>query len=53
MALSLKVLELGKILVTKGNSSSVSDVGVASEVVLAATRGAAMNVLINLINVQL
>ena len=52
MYLSLKVLELGKNLVTKGNPSSVSDVGVASEVALAATRGAAMNVLINLINIE-
>ena len=52
MSLSLKVLELGKNLVTKGNPSSVSDVGVASEVALAATRGAAMNVLINLINIE-
>ncbi len=52
MSLSLKVLELGKNLVTKGNPSSVSDVGVASEVALAATRGAAMNVLINLISIE-
>ena len=52
MSLSLKVLELGKNLVTKGNPSSVSDVGVASEVALAATRGAGMNVLINLINIE-
>ena len=52
MSLSLKVLELGKNLVTKGNPSSVSDVGVASEVALAATRGAEMNVLINLINIE-
>jgi len=52
MSLSLKVLVLGKNLVTKGNPSSVSDVGVASEVALAATRGAAMNVLINLINIE-
>jgi len=39
-------------LVKKGNPNSVSDVGVAGEVALAAVRGACMNVLINLSGVK-
>ena len=47
-SLCLRILEIAKILVEKGNPNSVSDVGVASEVALSGVRGAAMNVLINL-----
>lgn len=46
--LSLTILEIANDLVRKGNPNSVSDVGVAGEVALAAVRGACMNVLINL-----
>ena len=46
--LSLSVLEIAGELVKKGNPNSISDVGVAGEVALAAVRGACMNVLINL-----
>ena len=52
ISLSLKVLELGKYLVINGNPISVSDVGVGAEVALAAARGAAMNVLINLKDIK-
>ncbi|NOZ03227.1 MAG: glutamate formimidoyltransferase [FCB group bacterium] len=45
---SLRVLELAKIMVEKGNPNSVSDAGVAGETALAAVRGAGLNVLINL-----
>lgn len=45
---SLRVLELAKVMVEKGNPNSVSDAGVAGEVALAAVRGAGLNVLINL-----
>jgi glutamate formiminotransferase/formiminotetrahydrofolate cyclodeaminase len=50
--LSLSVLEIANVLVKKGNPNSVSDVGVAGEVALAAVRGACMNVLINLSGVK-
>jgi len=50
--LSLSVLEIANELVKKGNPNSVSDVGVAGEVALAAVRGACMNVLINLSGVK-
>jgi len=46
--LCLRILEIAKSLVEKGNPNSVSDAGVASEVALSGVRGAAMNVLINL-----
>ena len=52
ISLSLQVLELGKYLVINGNPNSVSDVGVGAEVALAASRGAAMNVLINLKDIE-
>ncbi len=45
---SLKILDLADQLVERGNPNSLSDAGVAAEVALAAVRGAAMNVLINL-----
>ena len=35
-----------------GNPNSISDVGVAADVALAGVRGASMNVLINLPNIQ-
>jgi len=45
---SFSVLQFANQLVKKGNPNSVSDVGVAGEIALAAVRGACMNVLINL-----
>jgi len=47
-SLCLRVLEISKNLVEKGNPNSISDVEVASEAALGGLRGAAMNVLINL-----
>ena len=44
----LRVIELSEELVTNGNPNSVSDAGVAAEVALAGIRGACMNVMINL-----
>ena len=44
----LRVIELSQELVTNGNPNSVSDAGVAAEVALAGLRGACMNVMINL-----
>ena len=44
----LRVIELSQELVTNGNPNSVSDAGVAAEVALAGIRGACMNVMINL-----
>ena len=44
----LRVIELSEELVTNGNPNSVSDAGVAAEVALAGLRGACMNVMINL-----
>ena len=44
----LRVIELSEELVTNGNPNSVSDAGVATEVALAGLRGACMNVMINL-----
>ena len=44
----LRVIELSQELVTNGNPNSVSDSGVAAEVALAGIRGACMNVMINL-----
>ena len=41
-------MELAEILVDKGNPNSITDVGVAAEVAYAGLRGACMNVLINL-----
>jgi glutamate formiminotransferase/formiminotetrahydrofolate cyclodeaminase len=45
---SFQVMELAAKLVREGNPNSVSDVGVAGEMALAAVRGACMNVQINL-----
>jgi len=50
--LALSILELASNLVKKGSPNSVSDVGVAGEMALAAVRGGCMNVLINLPNVK-
>ena len=47
-----RVIDLTKVLVEKGSKNSISDVGVAADVALAGVRGASMNVLINLSNVQ-
>jgi formiminotetrahydrofolate cyclodeaminase len=47
-----RVIDLTKVLVEKGNPNSISDVGVAADVALAGVRGASMNVLINLPNIQ-
>ena len=41
-------MQLAEILIDKGNSSSLTDAGVASEVAFAGLRGGCMNVLINL-----
>ena len=43
-----EVMQLAEILIEKGNPSSLTDAGVASEVAFAGLRGACMNVLINL-----
>ena len=43
-----EVMQLTEILIDKGNSSSLTDAGVASEVAFAGLRGGCMNVLINL-----
>ena len=48
----LRVIELSESLVTNGNPNSVSDAGVAAEVALAGLRGACMNVMINLSEVE-
>ena len=50
--LCFEVLVLSKNLVEKGNPNSVTDVGVASEIVFAGLRGACMNVEINLNNIS-
>lgn len=50
--LSKSVLELAIALVKKGNTNSVSDVGVGAEMALAAVRGGCLNVLINLSNIK-
>jgi len=47
-----RVIDLTKVLVEKGNPNSISDVSVAADVALAGVRGASMNVLINLPNIQ-
>ncbi len=44
----LRVIELSESLVMYGNPNSVSDAGVAAEIALAGLRGACMNVMINL-----
>jgi glutamate formiminotransferase/formiminotetrahydrofolate cyclodeaminase len=49
---SLKIFDLVDQLVEHGNPNSLSDAGVAAEVALAAVRGAAMNVLINLPSIE-
>ena len=48
MELSMKALTLSKKIMKIGNKNSISDAGVASEMSFAAIRGAHMNVLINL-----
>ena len=48
----LRVIELSQELVTNGNPNSVSDAGVAAEVALAGLRGACMNVMINLAEID-
>jgi len=50
--LSYRVMELALQLVNEGNPNSVSDVGVAGEVGMAAIRGACLNILINLPGVK-
>ncbi len=47
-----RVIELSEKLIDNGSSSLASDVGVSAEVALAGVRGAAMNVLINLLNIS-
>lgn len=47
-----RVIELSEKLIDNGSSSLVSDAGVSAEVALAGVRGAAMNVLINLLNIS-
>ena len=41
-------MQIAEILIEKGNPSSLTDVGVASEVAFAGLKGGCMNVLINL-----
>jgi glutamate formiminotransferase/formiminotetrahydrofolate cyclodeaminase len=48
----LRVIELSEKLIDNGSSSLVSDAGVSAELALAGVRGAAMNVLINLLNIS-
>ena len=48
MELSMKALTLSKKIMKIGNKNSISDAGVASEMSFASIRGAHMNVLINL-----
>ena len=48
----LRVIELSEELVANGNPNSVSDAGVATEVALAGLRGACMNVMINLAEID-
>ena len=48
----LRVIELSEELVTNGNPNSVSDAGVAAEVALAGIRGACLNVMINLAEID-
>ena len=43
-----EVMQLAEILIEKGNPSSLTDAGVASEVAFSGLRGGCMNVLINL-----
>ena len=50
--LSYRVMELALQLVNEGNPNSVSDVGVAGEVGMAAIRGACLNILINLPGIE-
>ena len=47
-----RVIELSEKLIDNGSSSLVSDAGVSAELALAGVRGAAMNVLINLLNIS-
>ncbi|MGY8751756.1 MAG: cyclodeaminase/cyclohydrolase family protein, partial [Fidelibacterota bacterium] len=48
----LRIIELSEKLIENGSSSLVSDAGVSAEVALAGVRGASMNVLINLLNIN-
>lgn len=48
----LRIIELSEELIDNGNPNLVSDAGVSAEVSLAGVRGAAMNVLINLIGID-
>ncbi|MDG2366765.1 MAG: glutamate formimidoyltransferase [Candidatus Marinimicrobia bacterium] len=48
----LRIIELSEELIDIGNPNLVSDAGVSAEVSLAGVRGAAMNVLINLIGID-
>ena len=48
----LRIIELSEDLIDNGNPNLVSDAGVSAEVSLAGVRGAAMNVLINLIGID-
>ena len=48
----LRIIELSEKLIDNGNPNLVSDAGVSAEVSLAGVRGAAMNVLINLIGID-
>jgi formiminotetrahydrofolate cyclodeaminase len=52
MELCIKALELVKIIVEKENQNSLSDAGVAALMLHAGCEGAALNVLINLNNIQ-
>ena len=46
------VMPLAKLIASKGNPNSISDAGVAAEMAHAGAQGSAMNVLINLIDIE-
>ena len=47
-----EVMDLAMLAATKGNPNSISDAGVAAEMAHAGAQGSAMNVLINLIDIE-
>ena len=50
--LCTRIIELSDLLIDNGSRNSVSDAEVSAEVALAGVRGASMNVLINLLNIE-
>ena len=47
-----EVMELSEVLISKGNTNSLSDTSVAAEVAFAGLRGGCMNVMINLLELK-